>query len=85
VKTKEEEDKALEVIREYSTIRINGRNYQYGNPLPKERIEAIVRGEVEPINRESLKDAYAGAIDEVEWFERFHAASKPLSSTTIQR
>ncbi len=84
VKTEEDEEKALEVIREYSTIRLNGRNYQYGNPLSKERIEAIVRGEIDPIDRETLKNAYAGVIDEVEWFERCHAASKPLSSTTIQ-
>ena len=85
VNSKEDEEKALAVIREYSTIRIHGRNYQYGNPVPKDRIEAIVRGEVEPIDRETLRNAYEGAIDEVEWFERYHSAPKPLSSTTIQR
>ena len=85
VKTEEDARAALEVIREYSTIRLNGRNYQYGHPLPKERIEAIARGEVEPIGLDALKEAYAGAIDEEEWFDRYHAAAKPLSSTTILR
>ncbi|NIO07623.1 MAG: hypothetical protein GTO40_06290 [Deltaproteobacteria bacterium] len=85
VKTEENESQALEVIREYSTIRLHGRNYQYGNPVSKERIEAIARGEIEPIDREALKKAYTGAIDEVEWFERYHAAPKPLSATTIRR
>ncbi len=85
VKTDEDENKAIEVIREYSTIRLHGRNYQYANPVPEERIKAIARGEIEPIDREALKIAYAGAMDEVEWFERYHAASKPLSSATIKR
>lgn len=85
VKTEEDARKALEVIREYSTIRLHGRNYQYGYPLSKERIEAIVRGEIEPLNLETIKNAYAGAVDEVEWFERYHAASKPLSAMTILR
>jgi hypothetical protein len=85
VKTGEDAEKALEVIREYSTVRLHGRNYQYGNPLSQERIEAIVRGEIEPLRLETLKNACAGAIDEVEWFERYHAAPKPLSATTILR
>jgi len=85
VHSKQDEDKALEIIREYSTIRLHGRNYQYGNPVPKERIEAITRGEIEPIDRETLRRAYEGAIGEVEWFERYHAAPKPLTSTTILR
>jgi hypothetical protein len=83
VKSEEDEEKALEVIREYSTIRLHGRNYQYGNPVPKERIDAIARGEIDPIDRDALVEAYSGAMDEVVWFERYHAATKPLSSTTI--
>lgn len=85
VRTEEDARAALEVIREYSTIRLNGRNYQYGYPLSQERIDAIVRGEIEPITLNALKGAYAGAMDEVEWFDRYQAAPKPLSSTTIQR
>jgi hypothetical protein len=85
VKTDEDENKALEVICEYSTIRLHGRNYQYSNSVSKERIEAIARGEIEPIDREALKMAYTGTMEEVEWFERCHAAPKPLSSATIKR
>lgn len=85
VKTEEDARTALEVIHEYSTIRLNGRNYQYSYPLSKERIEAIVRGEIEPATLDTLKGAYAGALDEEEWFDRYHAAAKPLSSTTILR
>jgi hypothetical protein len=85
VKTEKDAEEALKVMREYSTLRLQGRNYQYGYPLSQERIEAIARGDIEPLKREVLQKAYAGAMDEVEWFDRYHAAPKPLSSTTIQR
>lgn len=85
VKTEKDAEEALKVMREYSTLRLQGRNYQYGYPLSEERIEAIARGDIEPLKREVLQKAYAGAMDEVEWFDRYHAAPKPLSSTTIQR
>ena len=85
VETEEEAALALDIIREYSTIRLHGRNFQFGHPLPPERVEAIIRGEIEPATIDVLQSAYAGAIDEVEWFQRYNHAPKPLSSTTILR
>ncbi|MGH7847749.1 MAG: hypothetical protein ACREQW_21615 [Candidatus Binatia bacterium] len=85
VKTEQDARTALEIIREYSTIRLNGRNFQFGYPLSEERIEAIVRGDIEPATVDTLKAAYKGAIDEEEWFDCYHAAPKPLKATTILR
>jgi hypothetical protein len=85
VKTEEDARTALEIIREYSTIRLKGRNFQFGYPLSEERIEAIARGEIDPATVDTLKAAYKGAIDEEEWFDRYRAASKPLKATTILR
>ncbi len=85
VKTEEDGCTALEIVREYSTIRLKGRNFQFGHPLSEARIEAIGRGEIEPATVDTLKAAYAGAIDEEEWFDRYRAASKPLRATTIVR
>ena len=85
VKTEEDGRTALEIVREYSTIRLKGRNFQFGYPLAEERIEAIARGEIEPATLDTLRAAYAGAIDEDSWFDRYRAAGKPLSATTIVR
>jgi hypothetical protein len=85
VKTEQDARVALEIVREYSTIRLKGRNFQFGYPLSEERIEAIVRGEIDPATLDTLRAAYAGAIDEEEWFDRYHAASKPLKAATIVR
>jgi hypothetical protein len=85
VKTEDDGRTALEIVREYSTIRLKGRNFQFGYPLSEERIEAIARGEIEPATLDTLRAAYAGAIDEDSWFERYRAAGKPLSATTIVR
>jgi hypothetical protein len=73
------------VIREYSTMRLHGRNFQFAHPLSAERIEAIGNGDIDPISAEQLKAAYEGAIDDEVWLDRFHAAAKPLSSRTISR
>ena len=48
VKTEEDGRSALEIVREYSTIRLKGRNFQFGYPLSEERVEAIASGEIEP-------------------------------------
>jgi len=85
VKAKEDANTALEIIREYSTIRLRGRNFQFGFPLSEESIEAIVRGEIEPLTTDILRAACASAIDEEEWFDRYQAAPKPLSATTVLR
>jgi hypothetical protein len=85
VRTREEAQIAVDIIREYSTIRLKGRNFQFGHPLSDERIEAIIRGEIEPATVDTLRAAYTGAIDEEAWFERFHGAPKPLPAATILR
>jgi len=85
VKTNEDANTSLEIIREYSTIRLRGRNFQFGFPLSEERVEAIARGEIEPLTTDILRAACASAIDEEEWFDRYQAAPKPLSATSIQR
>lgn len=85
VKTEEDARTALAIVREFSTVRLKGRNFQFGHPLSEERIEAIARGEIEPATVDVLKSAYAGAIDEDIWFGRFHKAAKPLSATTVIR
>jgi len=76
---------ALAIVREFSTVRLKGRNFQFGHPLSEARIEAIARGEIEPATLDILKSAYAGAIDEDIWFQRFHQAAKPLSASTVIR
>jgi hypothetical protein len=85
VQTREDAQIALEIIREYSTIRLKGRNSQFSHPVTEERIEAIIRGEIEPATVDTLKAAYVGAIDEEAWFDRFHSASKPLKAATVMR
>ena len=85
VKTEVDARIALEIVRKYSTIRLKGRNFQFGHPLSEERIEAIARGEIEPAKVEILKSAYAGAIDEAICFQRFHKVAKPLSGSTVIR
>jgi len=85
VKTEEDAHIALEIVREFSTIRLKGRNFQFSQPLTDARIEAIARGEIEPATVEILKSAYAGAIDEDIWFQRFHQAAKPLRASTVIR
>jgi hypothetical protein len=85
VKTAEDAATAQEIIRDYSTIRLRGRNFQFGYPLSEDRVEAIVRGEIEPLTLSILQASYANAIDEEEWFDRYQAAPKPLSATTIVR
>jgi hypothetical protein len=85
VETIDDARTAVEVIREYSTIRLKGRNFQFGYPLSEERVEAIVRGEIEPLTLDTLQGVYADAIEEEEWFDRYRAAPKPLSAATILR
>lgn len=85
VKTEDDARTALAIVREFSTVRLKGRNFQFGHPLPEARIEAIARGEIEPATVDILKSAYAGAIDEDIWFQRFHQAAKPLSASTVIR
>ena len=85
VKTEDDARTALDIIREFSTVRLKGRNFQFGHPLSDERIDAITRGEIEPATVEILKGAYAGHIDEDVWFKRFHSAAKPLSARTVIR
>ena len=85
VKTEADGRTALEIVREFSTVRLKGRNFQFGHPLSDERIEAIARSEIEPATVGILNAAYAGAIDEDIWFERFHKAAKPLSASTVLR
>lgn len=85
VETEADARTALEIVREYSTIRLEGRNFQFGYPLSEERVEAIVRGEIEPLTLDILQAAYADAVDEEEWFDRYRAAPKPLSAATILR
>ena len=85
VKTEDDARTALAIVREFSTVRLKGRNFQFGHPLPEARIEAIARGEIEPATLDILKSAYAGAIDEDIWFQRFHQAAKPLSASTVIR
>ena len=85
VKTEADARTALEIVREFSTVRLKGRNFQFGHPLSDERIEAIAAGEIEPATVEILKSAYAGFIDEDVWFQRFHKAAKPLSAATVIR
>jgi len=85
VRTRDDAEIALNILREFSMIRLKGRNYQFGSPLADERLEAIARGEIEPATTEILKAAYTGAIDEEAWFARFHKAEKPLRAATIVR
>ena len=85
VKTEQDARTAINIIREYSTIRLHGRNFQFGYPLSEERIEAIIRGEIEPATIEILQEAYCDAIEEKEWFNRYNAAPKPLSAVSILR
>jgi len=85
VKSEADARTALEIVREFSTVRLKGRNFQFGYPLSDERIEAIARGEIEPATVDILKSAYAGAIDEDVWFQRYHKAAKPLSASTVIR
>lgn len=85
VKTEEDAKTALDIIREFSTVRLKGRNFQFSHPLSDERVDAIMRGEIEPATVDVLKGAYAGYIDEDVWFQRFHKAAKPLSATTVVR
>ena len=72
-------------MRDYSALRLAGRNFQFGYPLSGERIEAIVGGDIEPIGLDALEAAYAGAIDDEEWLDRYRAAPKPLASATVLR
>jgi hypothetical protein len=85
VRSNEDARTALEIVREFSTIRLRGRNFQFGYPLDEERVAAIVRGEIEPATLATLTAAYQGAIDEEEWFDRYRAAAKPLNAVTIER
>ncbi len=85
VKSEADARTALAIVREFSTVRLKGRNFQFGYPLTEERIEAIARGEIEPATLAVLKAAYAGAIEEGVWFDRFHKAAKPLSAATVIR
>ena len=85
IRTKDDADTALSVIREYSTARIHGRNFQFGLPLSEQRVEEIIRGEIDPLDVEELRVAYDGAIDDEVWLDRFRSAPKPLSSSTILR
>ena len=74
---------ALDVIREMSTIRVYGRNEQFGHPLPEERLEEIVRGDIEPATFEKLAEACREPVTDHDWFARYHGAAKPLSSASI--
>jgi hypothetical protein len=85
VRSEEDARTALAIVREFSTVRLKGRNFQFGFPLSEARVEAIIRGEIEPATVGVLKGAYAGAIDEDVWFQRFHRATKPLSASTVIR
>jgi hypothetical protein len=83
VKTADNARVTLEIVREFSTVRLKGRNFQFSHPLSEERIDAIVRGEIEPATLDILQAAYAGCIDEDEWFRRYHRATKPLKANTV--
>lgn len=85
VRTGEDARTALAIVREFSTVRLKGRNFQFGFPLSDDRVEAIIRGEIEPATLDVLKRAYSGAIDEEVWFQRFHKAPKPLGARTVLR
>jgi hypothetical protein len=85
VQTQADADTALAIIREYSTIRLHGRNFQFGYPLSETQVEAIIRGEIEPLTIERMRACYADAIDEDEWFDRYHAAPRPLPAATVIR
>lgn len=74
---------AIEVIREMSTIRVYLRNEQFGHPLTDQRMDEIVRGNIEPATFETLSAACRDPVSDHDWFDRYHAAPKPLSSTTI--
>lgn len=76
---------ALDIIREYSTIRLHGRNFQFGYPLSEARVAAIIRGEIEPLTIDIMRSCYADAIDEEDWFDRYQAAPRPLPAATILR
>lgn len=85
VKTEEDATVAVDIIEEHSTIRLKGRNHQFGFPISEQRVEAIIHGDIEPATIEVLQSAYEGAIDEEEWFDRYNAAPKPLSAASVLR
>ncbi len=85
VTSEEDAEAALEVVRDYSALRLEGRNFQFGYPLSGERIEAIAGGDIEPIGLDALEAAYANAIDDEEWLDRYRSAPKPLLGATVLR
>ena len=83
VQTKEDFHIALEAIKEFSTVRLQDRNRQFGYVLSEDRVQAISRGEIEPATRTLLLDASADTMSDQDWFERYHRTPKPLSTISV--
>ena len=83
VRSEEDFHVSAEVIREHSTIRLRIRNQQFGYPLSEDRIEAIIRGDIEPATQKMLVDASADIVEDHDWFGRFHGSAKPLSNASV--
>ncbi len=83
VQTKEDFHIALEAIKEFSTVRLQDRNRQFGYVLSEDRVQAISRGEIEPATRTLLLDASTDIMSDQDWFERYHRTPKPLSTISV--
>ncbi|MCH8346534.1 MAG: hypothetical protein IIC87_06370 [Chloroflexi bacterium] len=57
--------------------------FQFGHVLSEERIEAIIRGDIQPATQAMLVDASADIVEDHHWFGRFHDSAKPLSNASI--
>ncbi len=75
--------RAVEAIKEFSTVRLQDRNQQFSSVLSEDRVQAITRGEIEPATRTLLLDASAEIMTDEDWFEHFHRTPKPLSTTSV--
>ena len=83
VQTEDDFQASAEIIRELSTIRLQIRNQQFGYPLSEERVNAIVRGDIQPATQTVLVEASSEIMEDHDWFERFHRSAKPLSNVSV--
>ena len=70
---------ATRIIIEMSQIRLRMGNEQFGGVVDEARLAAMGRGEIEPVAVDTMLAACARTDEH--WFERFHAAPKPLTSS----
>lgn len=79
--SREHVETAKGIITEMSRIRLRMRNEQFGGVVDEVHLAAMGRGEIEPVSVETMLAACARTDEH--WFERFHAAPKPLASSSL--